>query len=191
MNLHTTPPVVTAPKMQYIANQNANQNAHQPVLSAFPPHMSQAQHPTWQLPLKGTFSDVYQDPLPYRTRSTSPKLSVTTQTQNLSARLHKPAQYTFTDGPHDVPGTAAYYKSWTFRNKLAAGTAQVPRATAQNTSGDDSTDEDYASNPLDIDKTRSLILIFSRANVHRGSARRKVDGRMQRANRRMWVMKRS
>lgn len=36
-------------------------------------------------------------------------------------------QYTLDDGVHDEPGTAAYYKSWTFRQKVNEGSTIVPR----------------------------------------------------------------
>ena len=95
-------------------------------------------------------------------------------------------KYTLDEGPRNAPGTAAYYRSWAFREKVNAGTNQRPRDDAEHGDRvDDSTDEDYKRKSKRVDQAKSLIVIFSRTNVRRANTRRKVDQRMKRANRRM------
>lgn len=98
----------------------------------------------------------------------------------------RPAEYTLNDGPRDVPGTAAYYKSWAFRKKVNAGTNQVP--------GRDAEYENIVSNNVceelnkastKLHQARSLVMISSRTNARRASTQRKVNRRMQKANKRM------
>lgn len=99
-----------------------------------------------------------------------------------------PVQYTLDDGPRDVPDTAAYYKSWAFRTMVNEGTTLVPEQEDEaGEDPDDSADEDYIKRPKQADKTKLLVMIFSRTNVRRASMQRKVNERMQRSNRRMQV----
>jgi hypothetical protein len=85
-----------------------------------------------------------------------------------------------------MPGTAAYYKSWTFRKKVNAGENLVPEEEPEQSRTVHKSHEDYRD--LAHSKTseqRSLVMILSRTSARRASAQRKVHTRMQRANRRM------
>ena len=89
-------------------------------------------------------------------------------------------------GSGNIVGTAAYYKSWTFRTKKQEGTVQIPgcsfTAVADASDDDlDAVDTDMAEPP----KPKSLVIIMSRTNVRRASAKRAVHIRMQRHNKRM------
>lgn len=84
-----------------------------------------------------------------------------------------------------MPGTRAFYKSWAFRKKVNAGNNQVPGKNVEHSDGDnDKTDTDYKKKSKRTDSAKSFMLIFSRTNVRRANTQRKVDERMQRANRR-------
>lgn len=109
----------------------------------------------------------------------------TEASQQPAANGTDPAQYTLDDGPRGEPGTAAYYKSWAFRQKVKKGTNIVPEQGSD--AGevlDDSTDEGYAKKPRQTGKGESIIMVFSRTSVRRTRTQRKVTGRMQRSNRR-------
>ena len=101
----------------------------------------------------------------------------------------EPAHYSFSDGQRDVPGTAAYYKSWTFRQKAEAGTTHVPgHGVEADTNMEDSVDGDYYKKSVEAEQKKSLVVIFGRTNVRRASTQRKADLRMQKTNRRLSVM---
>lgn len=98
----------------------------------------------------------------------------------------RPTQYTSSEGSRDTPGSAAYYKSWAFRNKVNEGSVLAPvQESSAEEDFDDSADEDYGRQSTGFVKKASLVLIFSRTSVRRAKAGRKVDRRMQRANRRL------
>ena len=157
------------------------------------------ERPKLQPPLKGTFSTtVYHRPRSqYSISSTPPTSSPPAQpmiTKALRPQVvtHEPAQYTLDDGPRDTPGTAAYYKTWAFRQKVSTGAAQVPGQEGEDGMEiDDSDDEDYERKPRQKDDVRSRVMVFSRTNVRRANAQRKVYERMQRSNRRLLVTLRS
>lgn len=144
--------------------------------------------------MSGSFSSsVY--PEPRRAHSaflkTSPTSSPVPQhnteaTHQCATNGPDPVQYSLEDGPRDLPGTAAYYKSWAFRIKDNEGTTLVPEQEDEAGEDlDDSADEDYIKRPKKAEKMKSLVVIFSRTNVRRASMQRKVNERMQRSNRRM------
>lgn len=90
------------------------------------------------------------------------------------------------DGPRSEPGTSAYYKSWTFRQKVNEGKNIVPKQEDEvGEEFDDSADENYIRKRKPIYKKESLIMVFSRTNVRRASTQCKVNERLQRINRRM------
>ncbi|KAF2627155.1 hypothetical protein BU25DRAFT_469591 [Macroventuria anomochaeta] len=159
------------------------------------PSKSLPQRPKMQPPLQGTFHAGFHPGarLVYSTNLTTPPTSSpipqnnTTNGQQPSTAKPEPAQYTLEDGPRDALGTAAYYKSWVFRKKVIEGTTRVTGQEAEAEAGeniDDSADENYHKKSKQVDRTKSLVLIFSRTNVRRANAQRKVNERIQRANRR-------
>lgn len=128
-----------------------------------------------QLPLKSTFSKgVYQcsrslySTSPTPPTSSSPIQDEATKIQQLTTTSYGQAQYTFEDRPRDAPGTAAYYKSWAFCQKVNAGTTQVPGQESEASKDiDDSANEDYDQKLKQRNKVRSLTAVFSRTNVRR------------------------
>lgn len=168
-------------------------HAHSALL---PPSTSLPQSSKSQPPLKGTFdTGVYQGArLVYPTGfTTSPTSSLVTQDdtttdQRSATAKPEPAQYTLDDDPHDAPGTAAYYKSWAFRKKVNEGTTHVPGHKGEAGEDiDDSADEGYNKKPKQVARTESLVMVFSRTSVRCANTQRKMDRRMQKANRRMYV----
>ena len=154
------------------------------------PNKSLPQRPKLQTPVKGTFyADVPQNPrllhltgsMPIALGSVAEKDVI--KDQRPASILNGPAVvYTLNDGPRDVPGTAAYYKSWAFRKKVNAGTNQVPGRDAEHGRGvDDNAYEDFDTK---AHQAKTLVVISSRTNARRASTQRKVDKRMQKANRR-------
>ncbi|KAJ4312343.1 hypothetical protein N0V94_007497 [Neodidymelliopsis sp. IMI 364377] len=155
--------------------------------------MDLPQHPKFKAPHKNTFpANAYPIPLHISsTSSTRPNLDQeaqksATNDQCQVSTAHEPAQYTWDDGPRDMPGTAAYYKSWTFRKKVNAGENLVPGEEAEEAGTVHKSDEDYRDEAHSImNEQRSLIMILSRSGARRATTQRKVHARMQRANRRM------
>jgi hypothetical protein len=106
-------------------------------------------------------------------------------TQKPALARPDPTQYTLDDGPRDEPGTAAYYKSWAFRQKVNKGKNLVPKQEGEvGEDVNDSADEDYIKEPKHADKRSSLVMIFGTTNVRRAITQRKVNARMQSSNRR-------
>ncbi|KAF9694407.1 hypothetical protein EKO04_007625 [Ascochyta lentis] len=175
--------------MQY----NTNLSPFRPVRSASSPqYTSLPQRRTPQQPLRGTLhGDTHPGPLSYCTNSTPPRLPIISPSdsakyQQCSAKSSNPVVYTFNDGPREAPGTAAYYRSWTFRKKVSTGTAQIPREDAEHDQSiDDGGDEDYVEKHTNVGRAKSLVMIFSRTNVRQANTQRKVNKRMKQANRRM------
>lgn len=152
-----------------------------------------SQRPKFQAPLKGTFhADVPPNPILLHLTGLIPtsfgqvaKKDIT-KNQRSTTLLSGPVEYTLNDGPRDVPGTAAYYKSWAFRKKVNAGTNQVPgRDAGHGKSADKDSYEHFDKASTKTYQTKSLVVISSRTNARRASTQRKVDKRIQKANRRM------
>lgn len=107
-------------------------------------------------------------------------------TQEPASKGPNPAKYTLDDEPRGEPGTAAFYKSWAFRQKVNEGTTMVPEQKKGGVSEGfyDSTDENFIEKTKHTEKKGSLVMVFSKTSVRRASTQRKADGRMQRSNRR-------
>jgi hypothetical protein len=175
--------------MPYKTNQGTLQQVH----SAFKfSNTTLPQRQRTQQQLESDFNPhVYSGLLVYGTSSTPPSQPAVppkhaTKDRQPSIKSPKPAQYTLDDGKPDVPGTVAYYKSWAFRKKVKAGTAEVPgKNIKRSESIDDSADEDYVAKSGKSDGAKSLVMVFSRTSLRRAKSKRKVNRRMQLANRRM------